>query len=157
MSKRSNKSSSLSIVDRERRFQDIYNDWKESGKHNDEMWQLVIDCCKNIALTIIKRNSLYGQRVSLIEERAMDAAIDVIRRMKENDVHPDCLRSYASSWVTYHLQHKTSNVQQDKEYQLNAFLDDNEYNDYTEEYTDSFEDDLIDEILCSQPNQNILI
>ena len=98
------------------------------------MWQLVIDCCKNIALTIIKRNSLYGPRVALIEERAMDAAIDVIRRMKENDVHPDCLRSYASSWVTYHLQHKASNVQQDKEYQLDAFLDENGFESYTGDY-----------------------
>lgn len=149
MNKRSN-SSSLSIADRERRFQNIYNDWKESRKYNDEMWRLVIDCCKYIALIIVKKNSLFGPRVALIEERAMDAAVDVIRRMKENDVHPSCLRSYASSWVTYHLQHKASNIQQDKEYQLNAFLDDNDYNDYTEEYTESFEDELIDEILCSQ-------
>lgn len=149
MNKRSN-SSSLSIADRERRFQNIYNDWKESRKYNDEMWNLVIDCCKYIALIIVKKNSLFGPRVALIEERAMDAAVDVIRRMKENDVHPSCLRSYASSWVTYHLQHKASNIQQDKEYQLNAFLDDNDYNDYTEEYTESFEDELIDEILRSQ-------
>lgn len=146
MNKRSNKGSSLYVMKKEQRFQEIFDDWKEHDKYNDEMWELVMDCCKNIALTIIKRNSLYGPRVSLTEERAEDAAIDVIRRMKENDVHPECLRSYASSWVTYHLQHKTSNAQQDREYQLNAFLDDNEYNDYTEEYTESFEDDLTERL-----------
>lgn len=146
MNKRSNCSSSI-VKEKERRFQEIYAEWKESGKHNDEMWQLVIDCCKNIALAIIKRNSLYGPRTLLIEERAFDAATDVIRRMKENNVHPSCLKSYASSWVTYHLQHKTANVQQDKEYQLNAFLDDNEYKDYTEEYTESFEDDLVERMI----------
>lgn len=131
---------------KEQRFQEIYDDWKSCGKYNDEMWNLVIDCCKNIALYIVKKNSLFGPRTFLIEERAFDAAADVIRRMKENNVHPSCLKSYASSWVTYHLQHKTSNVQQDREYQLNAFLDDNEYKDYTEEYTNSFEDDLIERI-----------
>ena len=157
MSKGSFYCSSLSIEDRERRFQEIYEDWKNHGKHNEEMWCLVIDCCRNIALLIVRKNSLYGPRTSLIEERAFDAAIDVIRRMKENNVHPSCLRSYASVWVTYHLQHKASNIQQDKEYQLNAFLDDNDYNDYTEEYTESFEDELIDEILCPQPNQSIPI
>lgn len=134
MSERSTNSSSPSVMEKEKRFQEIYDDWKESGKHNDEMWQLVIDCCKNIAFTIVRRNSLYGPRVALTEERAMDAAIDVIRRMKENNVHPDCLRSYASSWVTYHLQHKASNVQQDKEYQLDAFLDENGFESYTGDY-----------------------
>jgi pentatricopeptide repeat protein len=138
--------SSSVVLKKEQRFQEIYDDWKEYGKYNDEMWNLVIDCCKNIALHIIKRNSLYSPRTLLTEERAMDAAIDVIRRMKENDIHPDCLRSYASSWVTYHLQHKASNVQQDKEYQLNAFLDDNGYKDYTEEYTESFEDELTERL-----------
>lgn len=146
MSRKGSKSSSLSIIEKERRFQEIYDEWIVDRKYNDEMWQLVIDCCKNIALTIIRRNSLYGIRVALIEERAMDAAIDVIRRMKENNVHPDCLRSYASSWVTYHLQHKASNVQQDKEYQLDAFLDENGFGSYTGDYTDSFEDDLIERI-----------
>lgn len=144
--KRESKSSPSIIEEKEQRFQEIYDDWKNCGKYNDEMWNLVIDCCKNIALTIVRRNSLYGPRVALIEERATDAAIDVIRRMKENNVHPDCLRSYASSWVTYHLQHKASNVQQDKEYQLNAFLDENEFESYTEEYTDSFEDELTERL-----------
>ncbi len=157
MNKRSNKSSSSIVKEKERRFQEIYEDWKRYGKHNDEMWSLVIDCCRNIALHIIKVNGLYGPRVNDVEERSMDAAIDVIRRMKVNDVHPGVLRSYASSWVTYHLQHNKANIQQDREYQLNTFLDDNEYNDYTEEYTESFEDDLIDEILCSQLNQSNLI
>lgn len=146
MSKRSTNCSSPIVEEKERRFQEIYDDWKESGKHNDEMWSLVIDCCKNIALYIIKRNNLYGNRIAHIEERWMDTAIDIIRRMKENDVHPESLKSYASCWVTYHLQHKESNIQQDQEYQLNAFLDDNEYEDYTEYYTDSFEDDLIERI-----------
>lgn len=150
MRKRSKGSSSI-VEEKERRFQEIYKDWKEQGLHNNEMWELVMDCCKNIALYIVKVNGLYGPRVENIEERWMDAAIDVIRRMKVAGVHPENLKKYASSWVTYHLQHNKANIQQDIEYQLNAFLDDNGFENYVEAYTDSFEDELIERI-CKDDN-----
>ena len=139
--------SSLIVMQKEARFQEIYNDWMKTGRYNDEMWSLVIDCCKNIALYIIKRNGLYGSRVQFVDERIMDAAIDVIRRMKTANVHPDSLKAYASFWVTYHMQHKAVNVQQEREYQLNAFLDENEYEGYTgEKYYDDFEDRVLEKI-----------
>ena len=145
--------SSLIVRQKEARFQEIYNDWMKTGKYNDEMWNLVIDCCKNIALYIVKRNCLYGPRIQFVDERIMDAAIDVIRRMKENSVHPRSLKAYASSWVTYHMQHKESNKAQENEYQLNAFLDENEYEDYTgEKYYDDFEDRVLEEI-CNENYQ----
>ena len=95
--------------------------WKEtsSKKYLDKLWLLCIDCCKNIALNIVKRNGLYGKKLNHIEERAMDAAVDVMRKIIVDNYDITLgIAAYASPWVRYHLQHKASNLQADREYQI---------------------------------------
>lgn len=115
------------------KFGKIFKEWQETKDENlyNKMWFLVIDCCNNLGKRLIKRNGIFGNRTSTLEERCMDAAIDTIRKLtdgKHNDIIS--LSAYASNWVNYHCMHKQSNKAQDQELQLDAFLE--EYDDLYE-------------------------
>lgn len=114
-------------------FNRVFKEWQGTKDKNlyNKMWFLVIDCCNNLGKRLVKRNGVFGNRTSTLEERCMDAAIDTIRKLtdgKHNDIIS--LSAYCSSWVNYHCMYKQSNVAQDKELQLDAFLD--EYDDLYE-------------------------
>ena len=107
-------------------FNEIFKKWQETKdkKFYDKMWFMVIDCCNNLGKRLIKRNGIFGSRTATLDERCMDAAIDTIRKLtdgKHNNVVS--LSAYASSWVNYHCMYKQSNIAQDKELQLDAFLE----------------------------------
>jgi len=114
-------------------FTQVFKNWQKTKDKElyDKMWFLVIDCCSNLGKRLIKKNGIFGSRTAALEERCMDAAIDTIRKLtdgKHNDIIS--LSAYCSNWVNYHCMYKQSNVAQDKELQLNAFLD--EYDDLYE-------------------------
>ena len=115
------------------KFDKIFKKWQETKDENlyNKMWFLVIDCCNNLGKRLIKKNGIFGNRASTLEERCMDAAIDTIRKLTDGD-HNDIisLSAYASNWVNYHCMYKQSNKAQDQELQLDAFLD--EYDDLYE-------------------------
>lgn len=115
------------------KFDKIFKKWQETKDENlyNKMWFLVIECCNNLGKRLIKKNGIFGNRASTLEERCMDAAIDTIRKLTDGD-HNDIisLSAYASNWVNYHCMYKQSNKAQDQELQLDAFLD--EYDDLYE-------------------------
>ena len=115
------------------KFDKIFKKWQETKDENlyNKMWFLVIDCCNNLGKRLIKKNGIFGNRASTLEERCMDAAIDTRRKLTDGD-HNDIisLSAYASNWVNYHCMYKQSNKAQDQELQLDAFLD--EYDDLYE-------------------------
>lgn len=114
-------------------FNETFKKWQETNdkKFYDKMWFLVIDCCNNLGKRLVKKNGIFGSRTSTLEERCMDAAIDTIRKLTDG-MHNDIisLSAYASNWVNYHCMYKQSNIAQDRELQLDAFLD--EYDDLYE-------------------------
>lgn len=125
-------------------FKEVFKKWQETKdkKLYDKMWFMVIACCNNLGKRLIKRNGIFGNRASTLEERCMDAAIDSIRLLtdgKHNDIIS--LSAYCSNWVNYHCMHKQSNKAQDKELQLDAFLEeyDNLYEPVSIEYQDNQE------------------
>lgn len=131
-------------TDKDIEFNEIFKKWQETRdkKFYDKMWFMVIDCCNNLGKRLVKRNGIFGSRTSTLEERCMDAAIDTIRKLtdgKHNDIIS--LSAYASNWVNYHCMHKQSNVAQDKELQLDAFLEeyDGLYEPVSMGYQDSSE------------------
>lgn len=107
-------------------FDKVFKEWQETkdGKLYDKMWFMVIDCCNILGKRLIKRNGIFGSRTATLNERCMDAAIDTIRKLTDGE-HNNIvsLSAYASNWVNYHCMHKQSNIAQDKELQLAAFLD----------------------------------
>lgn len=123
-------------------FDKVFKKWQETkdGKLYDKMWFMVIDCCNILGKRLIKRNGIFGSRTATLNERCMDAAIDTIRKLTDGE-HNNIvsLSAYASNWVNYHCMHKQSNIAQDKELQLAAFLDehDNLYEPASTEYQDS--------------------
>lgn len=125
-------------------FTETFKKWQETKdkRSYDKMWFLVIDCCNNLGKRLVKINGIFGSRTSTLEERCMDAAIDTIRKLtdgKHNDIIS--LSAYSSNWVKYHCMYKQSNIAQDRELQLDAFLD--EYDNlYEPAFTDSQEDIL---------------
>ena len=125
------------------KFNEIFKNWQETKdkKFYDKMWFLVIDCCNNLGKRLVKINGIFGNRTSTLEERCMDAAIDTIRKLtdgKHNDIIS--LSAYASNWVNYHCMYKQSNIAQDRELQLDAFLD--EYDDLYEPASIEYQDGL---------------
>lgn len=115
------------------KFDKIFKKWQKTkdNKLYEKMWFLVIDCCNNLGKKLLKKNGIFGSRTSALEERCLDAAIDTVRKLtdgKHNDIIS--LSAYASSWVNYHCMHKQSNIAQDQELQLDAFLE--EYDDLYE-------------------------
>lgn len=108
------------------KFTETFKKWQETNdkKLYDKMWFLVIDCCNNLGKRLIRRNGIFGNRTSTLEERCLDAAMDTMRKLtdgKHNDIIS--LSAYASNWVNYHCMYKQSNKAQDQELQLDAFLE----------------------------------
>lgn len=124
-------------------FSKVFKTWQETKdkKLYDKMWFLVIECCNNLGKRLIKRNGIFGNRTSTLEERCMDAAIDTIRKLTDG-CHNDIISisAYCSGWVNYHCMHKQSNKAQDQELQLDAFLE--EYDDLYEPVSIEYQDAL---------------
>lgn len=107
-------------------FDIIFKKWQETKDKElyNKMWFLVIDCCSNLGKRLVKRNGIFGNRTTALEERCMDAATDTIRKLTDGQ-HNNIISmsAYASNWVNYHCMHKQSNIAQDQELQLDAFLE----------------------------------
>lgn len=79
----------LEPAEQERLFQEAISDWEISGSKAawDRMWIRVHECCRALALKIAPGKDK-------VEERAMDATITVMDRIKRLNKHPNKLSSY---------------------------------------------------------------
>lgn len=84
-----NYSPTLKPADQERLFQEAINDWEISGSKEawDRMWIRIYECCRALALKIAPGKDK-------VEERAMDATVIVMDRIKRLNKHPNKLSSY---------------------------------------------------------------
>lgn len=82
----------LSIEERQAEFDAAYKDWLDTGskKSWDIAFMRVIDACTNIAKRLMKGKP-YNP---MTEERAMDAAIIIMDRLKRLKYYPVTLSSY---------------------------------------------------------------
>lgn len=117
------KKSSLSPVEQEALFQDALKKWEETGDKVfwDRMFMRVWECCRAMAIRLAPGKPL-------IDNRAMDAAIIIMDRIKRNKSRPMKLSAFCY-WPVQAAIHGPKAIKEDRELQ------------YHEEYEEQTQDE----------------
>ena len=112
----------IDVAEKERLFQEAQEKYFETKSMKDwqSLWPFVIDCCKNII-----KSKCYGIVVRDVDEKALDAAMKVLQKIKEG-VRVDKLSSYCYLFTIGVIYNKK--LQRiDREVDYDLFINDKKY------------------------------
>ena len=142
------------ITANEATFQESLSKWINTN--NDTYWKTMFDCvykcCYNIAISIYRKRCFIAEQ-DVLDEVTTNATIRIMTAIKNEGIRPDKLSSYCYLWTLAFVNGWKSIEAEDKRFTnlMNANLLPY-YNEYYRDYTESWEDRLIDEIDSTSDN-----